>query len=278
VLQAIARARTRRAVKFLLHQLATLPAFLKQVAELAARDVAGAHRALQELLVRGERCRLLVEGATVAIIGPPNAGKSTLANRLFGLERSIVSDVPGTTRDWVSEPTAIQGVPVTVVDTAGVGQPADDLEKLAVERGMARWTDADLQLLVLDGSDNLPDTFFERVMGRMRARGWILVVSKCDLPRRWRIEELPPGLQVPPVVVSARRGDGIAMLEERITAQLAPSPEEEQLPGLFTRRQRDSVLAILGAENLKGEELARRLRREILLGRQRTCSPGDRDG
>ena len=264
---AASHASTRRAVKFILHQRLELPAYLERLADLASTDAEAVRTALTELVERSERCRVLVEGATLAILGPRNAGKSTLANRLLGADRAIVSDLPGTTRDWVAEPAAIRGIPVTVVDTPGVGTPGDALEEQAIARGMGRWADADLQLVVLDGGCELPDGFFEQVRHGLRRDRLLVVANKSDLPRRWSDADLPddPGQMC--LAVSALIGDGVSTLEEKIAARVGPGDGEEMLPNLFTRRQQDLVMAIVQSENLSADALCSRLRSEVIQGR-----------
>jgi tRNA modification GTPase len=110
--EALLRSPSRRLTHWLLRQRTILPAFLERFDRLEAAE-RDAFMARSRVAIR------LLHGLTIAIIGPPNAGKSTLANRLIGRDRVITSDVPGTTRDWVSETALIQGWPVTLTDTAG---------------------------------------------------------------------------------------------------------------------------------------------------------------
>ncbi|HUU85829.1 MAG TPA: GTPase [Phycisphaerae bacterium] len=263
-IEAIARAGTRRVVEFLLHQNVVLPECFERLARQADQDPTGALAGLRALLHTADACLLLVDGVTIAIVGPPNAGKSTLANRLLGTPRAIVSTMPGTTRDWVAEPTAIHGIPVTVVDTPGMGATADALEALAIDRGMTRAARADLRILVLDGSRELPETFFDELPGTWVVQPLLVVANKSDLPQRWGGDRLPPGFRSTLLTVSALRGDGLALLEDRVTAGLGLSGRKDDAPGLFTRRQRDAVAAILKDRYRAGPDLARRIRQELI--------------
>ena len=264
VVTALGKAQTRRAVDFLLQQRRVLPDYVDQLARLAVQDPAGARHGLRSLRDGAPAGLFLVEGATVALIGPPNAGKSTLANRLFGTPRVIVSETPGTTRDWVAEPTAIRGIPVTVLDTPGIADNAEPLEALAMRRAGVRWAQADLHIVVLDGSDELPGRFFERIRAGLRDDRRLIVVSKSDLPRRWNNARLPSGWHSPTLSVSARYGAGLAALEERIVAALGLAGGKDQVPRLFTQGQVDRVSTLLEAPQLPGELQGRRIRRGLI--------------
>ncbi len=266
-IEAITTAGTRRAVEFLMHQRTALPDHLARLAALAERDASAARSELCQLLDQAQRGRFLVDGATIVVFGPPNAGKSTLANRLFCEPRSLVAPEAGTTRDWVSEPTALAGIPLTVVDTPGVGPMANPVDEQAVRRGMDRWAEADLALLVLDGSAALPEAFFECLTGTVRPETVMVLANKSDLPRRWRdqeLEPLPGGPWRGVLGVSALNGDGLSLLERRIVERLEVEEGRDAHPSLFTQRQREVLARILDSETQAGAVLADRLRSELV--------------
>jgi tRNA modification GTPase len=138
-----------------------------------------AHR-LETLRRDGEVGRLVREGVTVAIVGPPNAGKSSLLNALLGEERAIVSDVPGTTRDTIEETIAIDGVPVRLVDTAGLRAHADRLEAAGIERSRRALAGARVAVVVLDGSLP-PSKEALALLDETRERPRAIFLNKADL-------------------------------------------------------------------------------------------------
>lgn len=158
--------------------------------------------------------RLLQDGARVAITGRPNVGKSSLFNSLVRSERAIVTDVPGTTRDTLSESIDIGGVPVLLTDTAGLRETSDNIETLGIERTHRAMSDADLVLLVIDGASEIgPEDrdLLERTADSAR----LVVVNKCDLPSFVRC--IP---EVDAINVSARTGEGLAALHYAILSRL----------------------------------------------------------
>lgn len=165
------------------------------------------------LLTQGEQGRIVREGLTIAIIGRPNVGKSTLLNTLLVEERAIVTPIPGTTRDTVEEEAAIGGVPVRFIDTAGLREPTDLLEEEGVRRTRAAIERADLLLLILDRS--VPLTKEDQ---RLLESEWempaILVLNKCDLPRE--IGSIEPDLCAGTYEISAKSGKGVDRLTEGI--------------------------------------------------------------
>ncbi len=170
-----------------------------------------------ELRARGEQGRIVREGLTVAILGRPNVGKSTLLNALLAEERSIVAATPGTTRDTVEEVASIGGIPVRLIDTAGLRAPGDAVEAEGVRRAEAAAKRADLVILVLDRASELQEedaVLLERDWGIPR----IVVRNKCDLGDR-----LGPSLgnaAGDALDVSARDGRGLDELRERILSLL----------------------------------------------------------
>jgi tRNA modification GTPase len=135
---------------------------------------------LERLRRDGELGRIVREGIGVAIVGPPNAGKSSLLNALLGSERAIVSEIPGTTRDTIEESLIIDGVPVRLIDTAGIRAHADRLEAAGILRTNSALAAAEVALLVIDGSQP-PGIDAWELLERTRDRARVLFVNKADL-------------------------------------------------------------------------------------------------
>src|SRR5436190_12636688 len=151
----------------------------------AVKALEAARVSLDALLADAARGRMIREGLTVAIVGRPNAGKSSLFNRLAGAARAIVTDVPGTTRDLLTERVDVGGVPLTIVDTAGLREGAGDaIEEEGISRARRAGEAADLVLVVLDRSRALTDDD-EAVLAHTASRSRLLVASKCDLSAAW---------------------------------------------------------------------------------------------
>jgi tRNA modification GTPase len=127
--------------------------------------------------------RYVKEGFDLAIVGRPNVGKSSVFNRLAGSERAIVTEVPGTTRDALYESSSILGVPVRLIDTAGIRETNDLVETIGITRTRTAMADADITLVVLDSSEPLsPDDF--NLLEQIEPEARMIVLNKCDLPRR----------------------------------------------------------------------------------------------
>lgn len=174
---------------------------------------------LDAMLAAGKSGRLLTEGAQIAIAGRPNVGKSSLLNALLGEERAIVTDVPGTTRDAVAEEISLGGIPVRLVDTAGLGTAGDELEALGMARTRGEIARADLVLLVLAGDEPLTEGD-EAAAAEAAARGLgVIAVNKSDLPAG--LHGVPEAVRAWPAVrVSARTGFGLVELKETIVRML----------------------------------------------------------
>jgi tRNA modification GTPase len=161
---------------------------------ISPEETLGAIRAARErmeaLLAESRRGRLLREGITVAIAGRPNVGKSTLFNRLAGVERAIVTAIPGTTRDLITEAVMLSGVRMTLVDTAGVRWTTDPVEREGVLRAEKATAAADVVVVVLDAS--VPLTEADRdLLDTTASRAHVVAANKCDLARAWEIGQLP---------------------------------------------------------------------------------------
>lgn len=178
---------------------------------------------------------LVRAGFSLAIVGPPNAGKSSLFNRLLKQDRAIVTEIPGTTRDVVSEMAEFSGIPVRVLDTAGIRETPEIIERLGIERSFEAMSDADLTIVVIDGaSTRSEDT--QKLIAKAREQGHcLLVANKCDL------REFSPGdCQFS---VSALTGEGIDALRNAILDRLAPRGELEMHGGFITSVRQENLLS-----------------------------------
>ena len=201
----------------------------------AAAEIDAIANQIAALLADARRGRLVREGAQVAIIGRPNSGKSSLFNRLAGVGRAIVTDIPGTTRDLVTEVIDIDGAAITLVDTAGLhGSPADAVELEGIARARAAEAVADLAIVVLDRSR--PLTADDRtLLADSASRVHLVVANKCDLAAAWQAEDV--GVDV--VQVSAKNGQGIADLQREIGIRLSATDRLHDTPAVTNTRHVD---------------------------------------
>lgn len=166
---------------------------------------------LDEMADSFRRGRLLKDGLRVALVGRPNVGKSSLFNKLLSSDRAIVTEIPGTTRDTISEVINIEGIPVLITDTAGVRSASDTIERLGIERTRRAIADADLIIVVLDCSQPLIDEDRE-IIGEASANRCVVALNKSDLEsfRSTNAQLIDKNLNL--VSVSAKTGDGLDIL------------------------------------------------------------------
>ena len=191
----------------------------EDIEELATKEVRIAIVALQkqiDQLLAGRRTgRILREGLETVIIGKPNVGKSSLLNALLGEQRAIVTDIPGTTRDVIEENLSIGGIPLKIVDTAGIRETDDLVERIGVEKARALVDQADLILLLLDLSSPV-NTDDREVLSLLDGKEAVVLLNKSDLPPLWREEELKELSGKKVIRVSAAEGAGLDELEAEI--------------------------------------------------------------
>lgn len=186
----------------------------------------GIIQSIQNLLQSAERARLLSHGARVALAGPVNAGKSSLFNALAGFGRSLVTDIPGTTRDYVEATLLLDGLPVTLIDTAGMHDNAvDQVELLGIEKSRSQIEQADLICAVVAAPSQAEDLEYLRRQALMRpdCRPGLLVCNKTDICAAMMPEELHGWQWLP---VSALRGDNVENLARAIRAALLAGMNE----------------------------------------------------
>jgi tRNA modification GTPase len=188
-----------------------------------AQEIAAVRDRLEALVRTAARGRIVREGLHVVILGTPNAGKSSLFNALVNAHRAIVTAIPGTTRDLLSEQAEIEGLSVTLVDTAGIRDTDDEVEREGVARARGAASVADLRLVVIDGSRPL-DVADRALLDTPAPR--VIVVSKCDLPAAWPRE----ALYTESVEVSALTGSGLDRLAAHLSLTLSAEDAARDVP------------------------------------------------
>ena len=172
---------------------------------------------VDKLLQTAKTGKAIRQGIKLAIVGKPNVGKSSLFNRLLGEERAIVTDIAGTTRDYIEETVNLKGIPISLIDTAGIRETSDLVERIGVERSLQKLKEADVVLFVLDASKEKPseeDLKLARLVEGVK-KPTIVVLNKIDLGRKLDLSQLP--LKAERVVeVSAKTGEGIEKLADVI--------------------------------------------------------------
>lgn len=170
---------------------------------------------MERLLKESEQGKILREGIRTAIIGKPNAGKSSLLNALLGEERAIVTEIAGTTRDTLEEQIRLRGLTLQMIDTAGIRKTGDKIEQIGVERAKQMMEEADLILYVIDASSALDENDKE-IMPLLKEKRVIVLLNKTDLQERITAEEVQRFLEKPVIRISAKKEKGLSELADKI--------------------------------------------------------------
>ena len=204
--------------------------------------------ALRELMSTFGRGQILRQGVPTAILGRPNVGKSSLLNALLGFDRAIVTDVAGTTRDTVEEKAVVGGVLLRLIDTAGIRETEDIVEKMGVERSRQAAERAALALLVLDGSQPLSAGDEAAIRSAEKAQRLIVLVNKSDLPRALDMSDLADRFDHV-ISISAKGGEGLGALESAVAALF---PQGEVPAGEILTNARQAQAVERAAASLRG--------------------------
>jgi tRNA modification GTPase len=180
-------------------------ATLGQIESLVDRS----HKSLEALLDSYAHGKVIRDGISVLLAGKPNVGKSSLLNALTLEQRAIVSHIPGTTRDVIEEIINIDGLPIRIIDSAGIRHSHDEIEQEGIRRSLEKLALADLVLFLVDGSSPL-DVLDRDLLQAITGKRFITVVNKTDLPPVLDENELPAGVQI--VRISSKQGSGIDQL------------------------------------------------------------------
>lgn len=230
---------------------------------------------LQQLAESFSFGKLVHEGLTLAIVGRPNVGKSSLFNRLVERERAIVTALPGTTRDLVSETVALNGIPIHLIDTAGIRAAADEAERIGIQKSYEALADADVVLVVTEATASPADEQQdEKMLAAVQGRKAILVANKSDLSGT-----APPAAKNgrARILTSALTGEGIAELRSEILRQVGGESSTQQESGFLTNARhlgliQESLTALTAAEHAAKTETPHEM---LLLDLYATLRPLD---
>ncbi len=210
--------------------------------EEALKIVEGAIYKINELLENADQGMILRDSATVVLAGRPNVGKSSLLNSLLGEERAIVTPIPGTTRDFVSEAIDLNGVPVRLIDTAGIREIEDLIEKAGVERAWEIIKQADLILVIFDSALGITPEDYQMI-DKIKERDLVIILNKTDLPAQISLKEIKKEFPQKNILsVSALTGAGIRELKSFIREKLIGTNISEEHPFLVTRLRHKEAL------------------------------------
>lgn len=197
---------------------------------------------LNELVAQYQRAHLFRDGIKMAVVGKPNVGKSSLLNWVIKMDRAIVTDIPGTTRDIIEESVTIKGIPIVVVDTAGLRDDGDSIEKIGIRKTRDCIEDADLILFMIDASRS-PDGNDHRIFNQIKDKNVLIIKNKIDLLTGANEIPIPQEWKGRPVIgVSALKQTGIEALEEAIQRSvLQDNSTLDENPLVPNIRQKEAI-------------------------------------
>ena len=218
---------------------------------------------LEKLIAQADNGRIVREGVSIVIIGRPNVGKSSLLNTLLQEERALVTSIPGTTRDTIEEYIDICGIPVRIIDTAGIREEVEEVEQLGIRRARESINRADLVLFLVDGSKPIDDedvSLFETV----NHKPLLTVINKCDLKSRLKPQE-HPRIVAEAVEISAREQTGLEQLKQQIFRRITGGREQWQEEGCTPNlRHKKAMEKGLQSLNRVAEGLAGGLHNDLI--------------
>ncbi|MBN1445396.1 MAG: tRNA uridine-5-carboxymethylaminomethyl(34) synthesis GTPase MnmE [Candidatus Omnitrophica bacterium] len=211
------------------------------------------------ILSRAGRGKILRQGINAAITGRANAGKSSLLNYLVKEDRAIVTDVPGTTRDAVQETVNVRGIPVNIIDTAGIRKVRGRIEKMGVDRAIEWMEKAEVNLIMLDGTKKIND-YDRGLLSHIKGKNYIIMINKADMPQKIdkkRIEKDFPSDRI--AAISAKTGAGIPELEEKIYGLISMGHAEIKEDCIFLNMRQEGRIKEMRKKLLE-------IREEIKIG------------
>lgn len=261
------KAKTIEGTKIIANQIdtglsATAEKWLENINETPLNQIS---TQIGRIFESSRTAKLIIEGCTAALIGPPNSGKSTLLNCFSGRQKAIVTDIKGTTRDWVEAVCRIESLSLRLIDTAGLDEELnaseDVIEQSAQKKSIEILQKADLILLVLDNSKTnhwLDKEFLKKISGKCV----LTVLNKCDLPAGFDTDKLPEFMSNS-IRISAKEGTGIENMLEKVRQSTGVTKFDLKTPICFTKRQNNLLQQL---KNAKSTQQAASIITELLNG------------
>ncbi|MBI5638951.1 MAG: tRNA uridine-5-carboxymethylaminomethyl(34) synthesis GTPase MnmE [Nitrospirae bacterium] len=208
-------------------------------------DIEKIRKDIEHLSATFQEARFFREGLSVAIVGRPNVGKSSLLNALLKKDRAIVTDIPGTTRDLIEEGLNLEGLPVRIIDTAGIRLSDEAVEREGIKRSLGAMEDADFIIALLDGSEDIKDEDI-LLLDRIKNRNALIAINKADLPCKISLDNIASyGKQY--LYMSAATGEGLAELIKAVVASNLKNWKEEREGVVVTNLRHKIALDLAGA-------------------------------
>jgi len=222
--------------------------------KLIEENIASLKNEIEKLIQSAEQGIILKSGIETVILGRPNVGKSSLMNVLLKSDRAIVTDVPGTTRDILTEQVNLGGIMLKLVDTAGIRETSDIVEQIGVDRAKESVKNAELVLVVLDGSSEL-ENYDREILNLTKNKKTIIIVNKCDLEQKINFDEFVIGENPHVIKISAKSGENVEEISKIISAMFFNNEFEDDNDFLISDI-RNKDLLIKANEKLKSAENA----------------------
>ncbi|HOM27066.1 MAG TPA: tRNA uridine-5-carboxymethylaminomethyl(34) synthesis GTPase MnmE [bacterium] len=180
------------------------------------KEIKEIYQEIEKFLLKCNKGKLIQTGVKVAIIGSPNVGKSSLLNALLKEERAIVTEIPGTTRDVITEIVNIKGIPINIIDTAGIRKAKNKIEKMGVEKSIEWMKKAEINLLMIDGSRKLSEYDYQ-LLEHIKNKPYLIIINKIDLPQKVEMDKILREFDRDRIVkVSVKNNTGIEEIENKL--------------------------------------------------------------
>jgi tRNA modification GTPase len=235
-----------------------------QKREISITELQHVYREINTLVSSYRQGRIFREGASVAFIGKPNVGKSSLLNALLQEDRAIVTPYPGTTRDTVEEKMRIRDVHINIIDSAGLRNTPESVEKEGIKRTLVAIENADLNLVIFDRSQPL-DNNDDLVCKEVRGKPMLVIINKCDLLENWSIDALKEKIKTDsPIFISVKEQSGLDTLIDAIYSHVIDTKISSETTFISRERHRSHLVEALASLEKTIESFEHQLSEEFI--------------